>query len=100
MKHFILKRALIAVMLLLTAIVNAGNDVQTQNNPFWSGGAAVIAVGATVEITGNRYSSSVGASIAGRNYYTERAYGIIKLSSPTLYQSTATGSATVKVTIQ
>lgn len=105
MKHFTYIKIIIPLMLLLPVMANAGNDIQTQIKPVWSGNAPAITVGGSVEIIGNRYNSSLGTSISNRNisgvkYYTERAYGIIELSSPGLYQSSITGSASVKVNIE
>ncbi len=91
----LIRKMILSVLLLITGIANAGINVQTDVK---SGTA--LTLNAIVEKAGNRYASSVSTPIGSRTYYTERAYGLIKLSAAQLYTGSYTGTATVNVSIE
>ncbi len=95
MIDFMIKRGFLAIALLISSVTYAGINVRSDVK---SGTA--IAIGAVVEKEGNRYTTSSVTSIGNRNYYTERAFGLVKLSAAQLYIGNYSGTATVVLDIE
>ena len=90
-----IRKMIFPVLLLMAGIVNAGINVQSDVK---SGTA--LTVNAVVQKSGNRYATSVSTSIGNRTYYTERAFGLVRLSADQLYTGSYSGTATVDLTIE